>query len=440
MSRLNRRRIPGIGKKPLITAGLCIAAAIIAGIWGFSGSGTDVPAEQPVAVEIPAEPVQEEPKGPVVEVVAASVSGGQTASTILSAWLGAAEIHSFAEACKPVFDIARIRAGQPYRAHTEDGALTRLEYEIDNDKYLVVDVTPATEDSAKGYVAQLHDIHYDMETVSVSGTITSNLFEAVEKTGENAALAITLADIFGWEVDFIRDLREGDSFSAVVEKRFRDGEFKGYRQVLAATFTNQGTRHEGYRMEDEHGVVQYYNAEGGNLRRAFLKAPLSFTRISSKFSPNRLHPVLKTYRPHHGVDYAAPTGTPVLAIGDGTVTKVASDHAAGKYVMLRHTNGYESGYLHFSKFAKGMKVGKRVRQGEVIGYVGATGYATGPHLDFRMKKNGTYVNPTKVISPRSEPVSKKKMEEFTKLVEAMRPKLEAGTVATAAESVPNTVN
>ncbi|GFM38532.1 peptidase M24 [Desulfovibrio psychrotolerans] len=399
-----------------------------------------MPAEQPVAMEKSAAPVPEEPKGPLLEVVAASVNNGQTASTILSDWLGTSDIHNLAEACKPVFDLCRIRAGQPYRVHTEDGALTRWEYEIDNDKFLVVDIAADAENGSKSYVPQVHDIHYDMETVSVSGIINSNLFEAVEKTGENAALAITLADIFGWEVDFIRDLRQGDSFSAVVEKRFRDGEFKGYRRVLAASFTNQGTRHEGYRMEDEHGVVQYYNAEGGNLRRAFLKAPLSFTRISSNFSHSRLHPVLKTYRPHHGVDYAAPTGTPVLAIGDGTVTKVASDHAAGKYVMLRHTNGYESGYLHFSSFAKGMKVGKRVRQGEVIGYVGATGYATGPHLDFRMKKNGAYVNPTKVISPRSEPVSKKKMEEFAKLVEAMRLKLDAETVAAGTETVPNNVN
>ncbi|MFV0348314.1 MAG: peptidoglycan DD-metalloendopeptidase family protein [Halodesulfovibrio sp.] len=353
------------------------------------------------------QPAPAVPQGPVKAVHPGIVGNGDTASSILAQWFNPAEIHELAQICKPVFPLRQLRAGQPYRVYTEDGVVTRLEYEIDNDKFLTITPQKKQEgvEACPSFTAELHDIPYDYKTVRVAGTVSSSLFEAVEQAGENASLAIVLADIFGWEIDFIRDLREGDKFSAVVEKRYRDGEFKGYKRVLAASFTNQGELHEGFRMKDEYGVYQFFNADGGNLRRAFLKAPLSFQRISSNFSKSRLHPVLKTYRPHYGVDYAAPTGTPVHAIGDGTVTKVARDHAAGNYIKIRHVNGYESGYLHLSRFAKGMKSGKRIRQGETIGYVGATGYATGPHLDFRIQKNGSYLNPRQIISPRSEPVS-----------------------------------
>ncbi|MFV0350194.1 MAG: peptidoglycan DD-metalloendopeptidase family protein, partial [Halodesulfovibrio sp.] len=380
-------------------------------------------------------------QGPVKAVHPGIVGNGDTASSILAQWFNPAEIHELAQICKPVFPLRQLRAGQPYRVYTEDGVVTRLEYEIDNDKFLTITPQKKQEgvEACPSFTAELHDIPYDYKTVRVAGTVSSSLFEAVEQAGENASLAIVLADIFGWEIDFIRDLREGDKFSAVVEKRYRDGEFKGYKRVLAASFTNQGELHEGFRMKDEYGVYQFFNADGGNLRRAFLKAPLSFQRISSNFSKSRLHPVLKTYRPHYGVDYAAPTGTPVHAIGDGTVTKVARDHAAGNYIKIRHVNGYESVYLHLSRFAKGMKSGKRIRQGETIGYVGATGYATGPHLDFRIQKNGSYLNPRQIISPRSEPVSKKQMDKFKTLVQELRPMLNPETTV-GTITVPNESN
>jgi len=381
------------------------------------------------------------PSGPVLAVHPGVIGSGDTASSILAQWISPADLHVLAQLCKPVFNLRQIRLGQPYRIYTEDGQLSRLEYEMDDDQYLVVIPQKSEAQACDPFSVEVHDIPYEYRTDVVEGTIASNLFEAVEQSGESPALAIHLADIFGWEVDFIRDLREGDTFRVVVEKRFRDGEFKGYKRVIAASFTNQGELHEGFRMEDEQGITQFYNAEGGNLRRAFLKAPLAFQRISSNYSGRRLHPVLKTYRPHHGVDYAAPTGTPVHAIGDGTVIKVARDHAAGKYIKIRHSNGYESGYLHLSGYAKSIKRGKRVRQGQTIGYVGSTGYATGPHLDFRMKKNGSYVNPRKVISPRSEPVSKAKRAEFDAIVEKLRPQIEAApSVATVGTSaVSNTV-
>ncbi|GFM34800.1 peptidoglycan DD-metalloendopeptidase family protein [Desulfovibrio subterraneus] len=430
-------------KKYLVIAGVCAAALTLSALFGIFGTTSDTSTpvaavEQEKTVEQPAPAV---PQGPVKAVHPGIVGNGDTASSILAQWFNPAEIHELAQICKPVFPLRQLRAGQPYRVYTEDGVVTRLEYEIDNDKFLTITPQKKQEgvEACPSFTAELHDIPYDYKTVRVAGTVSSSLFEAVEQAGENASLAIVLADIFGWEIDFIRNLREGDKFSAVVEKRYRDGEFKGYKRVLAASFTNQGELHEGFRMKDEYGVYQFFNAEGGNLRRAFLKAPLSFQRISSNFSRSRLHPVLKTYRPHYGVDYAAPTGTPVHAIGDGTVTKVARDHAAGNYIKIRHVNGYESGYLHLSRFAKGMKSGKRIRQGETIGYVGSTGYATGPHLDFRIQKNGSYLNPRQIISPRSEPVSKKQMGKFKTLVQELRPMLNPETTV-GTITVPNESN
>lgn len=389
--------------------------------------------------EVPVEKVPAAPALPVKVVHSGQVGSGDTASSILSEWINPSEMHDLAQLCKPVFSLRQLRAGQPYRIYTEDDKLVRLEYEIDDEKYLVIIPQETDAQACANFTVETHDIEYEYKMAQVSGIITSNLFDAVEQSGENSSLAITLADIFGWEIDFIRDLRDGDSFSAVVEKKYRDGEFKGYRQIIAASFVNQGERHEGYRMIDDQGIAQYYNADGGNLRRAFLKAPLSFQRISSNYSNSRLHPILKTYRPHHGVDYAAAVGTPVHAIGDGTVLKIARDHAAGNYITLRHSNGYESGYLHLSGFAKGLKSGKRVSQGETIGYVGATGYATGPHLDFRMKKNNSFINPRTVISPRSEPVSKKQKEQFAALIKEYRPQLKEDGVLVS-DDVRNATN
>ncbi len=419
----------------LISVAVFAVIAVGIGYFSFFGSA-DLPTgsyeaeESQIRVNPENETIADAVTAPVAPepvIVAGVVSSGDSVSSILSSWLSASDIHALAQICKPVFNLRGLRSGQPYRVVTQEDRLLRFEYEIDSDRYLAVSPAALSAEADGGsdmFTAELRDIPYEITVESVQGIITNNLFSAVEQSGENAALASILADIFGWEVDFIRDIRQGDSFAAVVEKRYRDGNFAGYNKVLAASFVNQGTSFQGYRMEDEHGIPQFFNAEGGNLRRAFLKAPLSFKRISSSYSPSRLHPVLKTYRPHYGVDYAAPTGTPVHAIGDGTVVKVGNDHAAGKHIKIRHRNGYESGYLHLSKFASGMKNGKKIQQGQVIGYVGATGYATGPHLDFRMKKNGSYVNPRAITSPRSEPVSKAQMARFRELVNSLQPQLE----------------
>jgi murein DD-endopeptidase MepM/ murein hydrolase activator NlpD len=198
----------------------------------------------------------------------------------------------------------------------------------------------------------------------------------------------------------------------LVEKRYRDGRFWGYGKIQAAFFTNQGTLFKAFLYQDSNGEYGYYDEQGKSLQKSFLKAPLAFSHISSKFTRKRLHPILKEYRPHPGVDYAAPEGTPIKTVGDGTITHIGYNKGMGNYINVRHPNGYITEYNHMCKFAKGMKRQKQVSQGDVIGYVGMTGYATGPHLDFRMKKNGRLVDPLKHKSPPAKPVASDEMNIF----------------------------
>lgn len=369
------------------------------------------------------EPSQDEEAAeaePEPQIIFETVGKGDTAGGILQPYLSPGQIQAIVDACAPVFDLRRLRQGKPYEITIDKGELARFVYEIDADQKLIV----AREN--EGFSAKLENIVYDVTTSLVEGTIMTHLFQAVSDSGEQPILAIALAEIFAWEINFIRDLQPGDSFSLLVEKRYREGEFKGYGRILGSSFINQGTTYEAFAFHDAEGFPHYYNSKGESVKRAFLKAPLSFTRISSTFSPKRLHPILNVWRAHPGIDYAAPTGTPVKAVGSGTVTFKGWGKGAGNYIAVRHNNGFETMYLHLSGFAKGLDKGKKVTQGEVIGFVGSTGYSTGPHLDFRMKKDGNYINPLTMVSPRTEPVGKKDMPEFTALIVAMREKLMAG--------------
>jgi murein DD-endopeptidase MepM/ murein hydrolase activator NlpD len=228
---------------------------------------------------------------------------------------------------------------------------------------------------------------------------------------ENMMLAMQLSDIFAWDIDFTTDLRDGDTFKIVVEALYLDGEFKKYGDILAAEFVNNGETYRAYRFE-HNGKAGYYDEEGKSLRKAFLKAPLSFRRISSGFSLGRFHPILKIYRPHHGLDYAAPAGTPVSAMGDGTVIFAGKKGQYGNLVIIRHPNGYKTYYGHLSKFGKDIKKGTKVEQGQIIGYVGSTGLATGPHLHYELRIRNRPVNPVTVKSLKGTSIPEKLMAEF----------------------------
>jgi len=234
------------------------------------------------------------------------------------------------------------------------------------------------------------------------------LITAIQKTGESVQLAIELADLFAWDIDFYADMRAGDTFKIYFEKKYLEGEFIGYGKILSAEFTNQGESFEAFRyVYADSKQWDYFTYTGNSLRKEFLKSPINGARITSRFSHSRLHPVRKVYRPHYGVDYGAPVGTPAQATADGTVTFAARSGASGRMVRIRHKNAYETAYLHLSRFGKGIRKGVKVTGGQVIGYVGASGEVSGPHLDYRIRYHGKYVNP---LAHKFKPVSPLRQE------------------------------
>lgn len=345
------------------------------------------------------------------------IQRGDTLMALLGDFFSPGEIIGLARQCEDIFSLSRITAGQAYAITTQGEDFRGFEYHINASEKLKI------LKAEEGFQITRALIEFDVSVERVAGTINSHLYEAVAQTGETAELAVRLADIFAWDIDFLRDIRQGDSFAVVVEKRSLDGEPAGYGRILAAEFINQGQAHRGFLFETEAGLGHYYDENGRSLRKAFLKAPLDFARITSGFSRNRLHPILGVSRPHLGTDYAAPTGTPIKSVGEGTITVMARDNASGNYVTVRHANGYETSYLHMSRFASGLKRGLRVRQGQVIGYVGQTGWATGPHVCFRMKRNGQHINPVKLKVPPAEGVPQARMEDFAQVVSSMRAEL-----------------
>ena len=358
------------------------------------------------------------PSGDAASVTHGVVEKGDTIAKVLG---NAADdgIQQYVSAARRVFSLRSFREGQPYVVVTDpdSGRVKRFEYEIDGKRRLVVEGDEAPE-------ARVEPIEYVTLLTTAEGVIGDNLFQAVADIGESPQLALRLAELFGSEVNFIRDLQEGDSFRVLVEKRYREGEYKGYGRMLAASFTNKGKTYEAFLFRDGRGRAQHYNSKGENLHKTLLQAPLAFTRLTSRFTHSRKHPILGRNRPHLGVDYAAPTGTPVKAVGDGVVVKRGWAGGYGNQIIVRHTAGLESMYAHLSGYARGLKQGQRVRQGQVIGFVGSTGLSTGPHLDFRLRQNGNFINPTKAINPRGEPVSRRNMAEFGKTVAAARDYLE----------------
>jgi len=353
-----------------------------------------------------------------IDVVKGVIKPGETVSNLLGSYFGPADIHALVQKCADVFPLSRINAGREYSIIAEDNAFRSFVYDIDAEERLVVELDES------GFVVNRVPIEYETTTVTVSGTINDSLFQAVDDSGEGPSLVFAIARIYEWDIDFTRDLRQGDSFSLVVEKRHREGAFAGYGRVLAARFDNQGDSYYAILFEETEGRASYFNLEGRSMRKAFLRAPLEFTRISSGFNLRRMHPILNEFRAHPAIDYAAPIGTPVRTVGDGTVTFAAFNGGSGNMVKIQHRNGYETWYLHLNGFARGIRKGARVNQGQLIGYVGTTGLSTGPHLCFRMRLNGQYVNPLNVKTPPADNVSKEKMKAFKRVVQQLRPLLD----------------
>lgn len=313
-------------------------------------------------------------------------------------------------------DVRKLRAGQPYAIdRLLDGRVRRFEYEIDNDRRLIVERAAA--DGAPRFIAAVERIPKETTVVTVEGHInrdTNSLSAAIDKAGERIDLALGMADVFSGEIDFNSDLQPGDTFRVLVERQTREGKLSGYGAILAAEFVNDGRTLKAIRFTPEGGTPSYYDENGRSLKRFFLKSPLKFEpRITSRFSSSRKHPILGYARAHNGVDYYAPAGAPIGSVAPGVVTFAGWTSGGGRTVKVRHPNGYETEYLHMSAIA--VKAGSRIGQGDLVGRVGKTGLATGVHLHYGMKKNGRYVNP--VIEhrnmPPGEPVAAGLMNVFT---------------------------
>ncbi len=350
--------------------------------------------------------IKSRPKHNSVEIKEFKVKSGATLTSILSPYLPISEIYYLVKKSKKIYSLSNLIKDHTYRLYFKGRKIQKFEYEIDDLHKITINL------SLPDYPISVHKIKYDIQNSFIVATIHSSLFDAVERAGERDSLAVRLADIFAWDIDFIRDIREGDSFKVIVEKRFRKGRFEGYGRILAAEFINQGRPFTAFLYTTTGGRTEYFSKDGVPLRKSFLKAPLKFTRISSRFSYHRFHPILKKILPHLGVDYAAPRGTPIKSVADGIILKASWGKAAGNYIKIRHPNGYITIYNHMCRFARGIKKGVRVKQGQIIGYVGATGYATGPHLDFRVKHNGRFINPLKIKSVPLRPLSPRELARF----------------------------
>jgi murein DD-endopeptidase MepM/ murein hydrolase activator NlpD len=322
------------------------------------------------------------------------------------------------------FDVRKFRAGsQITLLRSQHGSLESLEYVVDRDHKLQLEKSP------DGFVAQIAEIPSVIRRTSVCGTLRGSLFESVERTGEQPELAMEMAEIFAWDLDFYRDPREGDEFCLLVEKKeYLNGGPPAYHRVLAAEYVNAGTVYDAFLFENEDGNPSYYSSDGESLQAAFLRSPLAFdARISSSYSARRFHPVLKQYRPHLGTDYAAPTGTPILAVADGRVVFSGVSGGSGNLVTLQHANGFETQYLHMSK--RLVRKGDRVRQGQRIGLVGMTGLASGPHVDIRIRKNGRYMNWEKLKVPRQSRIAEAQQPAFDAVRVAFEAQLGSGASA-----------
>lgn len=364
-----------------------------------------------------------EDSGCGTQMFRSAVRSGDSAGALFHRWLDNNETDQAVKAASAVYPVTKIMPGRLFSVERdkETEQANRFFYDIDEESRLVI------ERSADGFTARVDVFEFETKLVKVRGSISSSLFEAMADAGESANLAVRLADVFSHQINFVTEVQEGDTFEMVVEKKYLGDEFRRYGDIVAARFINDGKMFEAFRFQDKDGRVHYFGADGSSLETEFLKAPLNFTRVSSGYTMHRRHPIFGKVRPHQGVDYAAPRGTPVKALGAGTVTFRGWKNGYGNTLVIRHGGGIETQYAHLSRFASSLKVGQKVAQGEVVAFVGATGTATGPHLDFRVMKNGKFVHPDSLSGARSAPVAKSERARFRQIVAEARSLLDSET-------------
>jgi len=428
---VSRRREPVSAKLSL--GDLLPRSSILLSAAGFTGaalmvsllfSGSSVDAGVPVTKEewLKAQVMVQQPLTTPKKIV---LKPGDAAATALER-LGFpfAEVMRMRDASKEVYSLKQVRAGQAF-SREDEGAATHVWYDVDSTNRLHLH----TVDDG-GWQAELTPRTVSVRQVRASGMIEDSLFSAALDAGLDERTIMNLVDIFSWDVDFARDLRPGDRFSVLYEEQFDDEGRMRDTRILAAEFVNQGESFKAVRYELANGNVEYFTPEGRSMRKTYLKSPVKFSRISSRFSTSRKHPVLGYTRAHRGVDYAAASGTPIRAIGDGTVVYSGHKGGYGRFVEIRHTNSaHSTAYAHLRKYGRNIKRGRHVKQGQIIGYVGMSGLATGPHLHFEFRVRGRAVNPLAVKHSPAKPVPQQELPQFREVASAMVERLSAPLVA-----------
>ncbi len=346
-------------------------------------------------------------------------SGENLGSLLAGLHLETPDAQAITKALADYVDFRKLRPGDTYTAYVDGEGRTRaFELVVEDRGEVRVALGHGGE-----WIPRWREFEREIQVRRIEGALEATLEGAIRETGASPMLAYSMADALQWDLDFTRDLRLGDRFRVVFEQLFVDGKDRGPHRILALHYENRGEVYEAFRFGDDGG---FYDSEGRPMKKMFLRSPLRFSRVTSRFSRRRFHPVLKVYRPHYGVDYGASTGTPVRATGSGTVVTAAWKGGGGRTVTVRHPNDYQTSYLHLSRFAKGIRSGRRVQQGEVIGYVGSTGLATAPHLDYRVKHRGRWINPLSIKSVPARPIPQKELPEFVAWRDALRRSLDSG--------------
>ncbi len=335
------------------------------------------------------------------------VKSGDNLTTLFKrAGLGPRDVYRISQAVSGSDALQRLRPGQTLAFLIENGLLRKLRHVQDQLNSTLLELTD------RGYQVRKLERTPEPRTLYAAGTITRSLFLDAADAGLSNRTIMQLAEIFGWDIDFALDIREGDHFRVLYEQDYLDGEAIDQSRILAAEFINQGKTFAAVRFTDSEGNSQYFAPDGRSMRKAFLRSPVDFSRISSRFKPERFHPVLGKKRPHRGVDYAAATGTPIKAAGDGKIIWRGTKGGYGRTVILQHGSNITTLYAHMSRYQKGLSTGSRVKQGQIIGYVGASGLATGPHLHYEFRVNEVHKNPLTVALPAADPIAERERPAF----------------------------
>jgi murein DD-endopeptidase MepM/ murein hydrolase activator NlpD len=348
------------------------------------------------------------------------VANGDTLSTVFAkVGLPQSTVHDVLASSREAKQLVRLKIGQRLEFKMdEQGGLVRLRSPINKLETLQL------EKLESGYTFKKEHLKPEVTTAYAQGRIDSSLFLAAKRAGLSHNLTMDLANVFGYDIDFAMDIRKGDSFEVIYEEKSIAGERVGTGNILAARFTNRGKSYTAVRYTNKQGNSSYYTADGNSMRKAFIRTPVDFARISSRFSNGRKHPILNKIRAHKGVDYAAPRGTPIKSAGDGKVLLAGRKGGYGNTVVIQHGNRYRTLYAHMRGFAKGVRSGSMVKQGQIIGYIGTTGLSTGPHLHYEFQVDGVHVDPLGLKLPMADPIAKNEKQRFLQLSQPLMARMD----------------